>query len=89
MAVRRHVIASGTVQGVWFRETCSRRARAAGVGGWIRNRPDGSVEAVFEGEAEAVDDLVSWCRRGPDRAVVTGVEVRDEPPEGEALFHAY
>jgi acylphosphatase len=87
--VCRHVIVNGRVQGVWFRETCARLARAAGVTGWIRNRPDGRVEAVFEGEPEAVDGLVSWCRHGPPRAEVTGIEVREEPPGGEALFRVY
>jgi acylphosphatase len=89
MSVRRRVMVTGRVQGVWFRETCARLARAAGVTGWIRNRPDGRVEAVFEGEPEAVDGLVMWCRRGPPRAVVTGVEVGEEPPGGDALFHVY
>jgi acylphosphatase len=89
MPVRRHVMVNGRVQGVWFRGSCARQASAAGVAGWIRNRPDGRVEAVFEGEPDAVDGLVAWCRHGPPRAVVTGIEVRDEPPAGEALFRVY
>jgi acylphosphatase len=87
--VRRHVVVRGRVQGVFFRDTCSRLARADGVTGWVRNQPDGSVEAVFEGETEAVERMVSWCRHGPPRAIVTGVEIRDEPPGGETMFHMY
>jgi acylphosphatase len=87
--VRRHVVVDGRVQGVWFRDSCLRLARAAGLTGWVRNRPDGRVEAVFEGEPEAVEGLVSWCRHGPPRAVVTGIEVRDEPLGDEADFRMY
>jgi acylphosphatase len=82
------VFVSGRVQGVWFRETCRRRAAATGVTGWVRNRADSRVEAVFEGEPAAVDELVAWCRQGPSRAVVTGVEVRSEPPVGERGFRS-
>jgi acylphosphatase len=89
VVVRRHVLVSGRVQGVWFRDTCSRQARAAGVTGWVRNTPDGRVEAVFEGEPEAVEQMVTWCRHGPPRAVVTGVEVKDEPPEREPRFRTH
>jgi acylphosphatase len=84
--VRRHVWVSGRVQGVWFRQSCADAARAAGVAGWVRNGADGRVEAVFEGEEPAVARLVSWCRQGPVRAVVTGVEVVQEEPEGFAGF---
>jgi acylphosphatase len=74
------------VQGVFFRDTTRRRAEAAGVAGWVRNRPDGAVEAVFEGGPEAVDELVEFARRGPSRAEVTSVEVADEEPEGLTGF---
>jgi acylphosphatase len=84
--VRRRVVVEGRVQGVWFRETCRRAAAAAGVSGWVRNRPDGRVESVFEGQPSAVERMVDWCRRGPSRAVVTGVEVFDEPPAGVSGF---
>jgi len=84
--VRRRVVIEGRVQGVWFRETCRREAAAAGVSGWVRNRPNGRVEAAFEGGPSAVERMVDWCRRGPSRAVVTQVEVFDEPPVGEAGF---
>lgn len=84
--VRRRVLVSGRVQGVFYRDTCRRRAEAAGVAGWVRNRPDGTVEAVFEGPADAVDRLVDWCRTGPRDAVVDQVTVTDEPSHGEAGF---
>jgi acylphosphatase len=84
--VRRHVWISGLVQGVWFRETCRRQAADLGVGGWIRNRADGRVEAVFEGDATAVGAMVEFCRTGPPRAEVTGLEVVDERPIGETNF---
>jgi len=86
MVVRRRVVVEGRVQGVWFRETCRRVAADAGVGGWVRNRPDGRVEACFEGEEDGVSRLVSWCRVGPRWAVVTGVEVIEEEPVGEGAF---
>jgi acylphosphatase len=74
------------VQGVFFRDTARRRAESAGVAGWIRNTPQGAVEAVFEGELEAVDELVEFCRRGPSRAEVASVEVEEEQPEGLSGF---
>lgn len=85
-AVRRRVVVDGHVQGVFFRDTCRRRAHALGVSGWVRNCLDGSVEAVFEGPPEAVDQMVEWCHRGPSRAVVTKVRVADEAPRGERGF---
>lgn len=84
--VRRRVLVSGRVQGVWFRESCRREAEARAVAGWVRNRPDGRVEAVFEGAPEAVAALVDWCRVGPVRARVTGVEVIEEVPIGMSGF---
>ena len=79
---RRHVVVRGQVQGVFFRDSCRREARGRGVSGWVRNSPDGSVEAVFEGPPDAVEEMVSWARRGPRDAWVDAVEVHDEPPEG-------
>jgi acylphosphatase len=79
---RMRVIASGRVQGVFFRDTTRRRADAAGVAGWVRNTPEGTVEAVFEGEPDAVEQMVEFCRQGPGRAEVTGMEVFEEEPEG-------
>lgn len=86
MIVRRHVLVAGRVQGVFFRDSCRTEAVRAGVSGWVRNRADGQVEAVFEGELEAVERLVAWCRQGPPRARVNGVEVRNEEPSGERGF---
>ncbi len=71
---------------MFFRDTTRRRAEAAGVAGWVANRADGAVEAVFEGEPAAVDEMVEFCRRGPSRAEVASVEVGDEPPEGLTGF---
>jgi acylphosphatase len=76
----------GRVQGVFFRDSAQRRAEAAGVAGWIANRPDGAVEAVFEGEADAVEELVEFCRRGPSRAEVASVDVEEQQPEGFTGF---
>jgi acylphosphatase len=84
--IRRRVLVSGDVQGVFYRDTCRRIAGQQGVRGWVRNLPDGRVEAVFEGDAESVDRLVSWTRRGPSAAMVTAVDVRDEPVEGLTAF---
>lgn len=80
--VRARVVVHGLVQGVWFRDSCVRQACDAGVSGWVRNRSDGTVEAVFEGPIEDVARCVSWCRMGPPRAEVTGIDVSEEPPEG-------
>lgn len=84
--VRRRVVVSGRVQGVFFRETCRRLAEAAGVSGWARNNGDGTFEAAFEGEPEAVERLVAWCREGPPAAGVDDVDVEAEEPEGERGF---
>ena len=74
------------MQGVFFRVACAREASAAGVTGWVRNTADGSVEAVFEGEAAAVEAMTGWCRHGPSGAQVDRVDVFDEPPEGLSGF---
>lgn len=84
--VRRRVVVHGRVQGVFFRDTCRRQAHARGVAGWITNRPDGAVEAVFEGEPDAVAALVEFCRRGPRDAEVDSVEESSEQPEGLSGF---
>ena len=83
---RRHVIVYGFVQGVGFRFAVERAARSRGVSGWVRNRPDGTVEAVFEGEREDVESLVDFCRRGPRGADVERVDVEVESAEGLASF---
>jgi len=84
--IRRRVIVHGFVQGVFFRDTVRRRATSAGVAGWVRNNRDGTVEAVFEGEADAVERLVAFCREGPRGARVDRIEIFDEDPEGLAGF---
>jgi acylphosphatase len=80
--VRRRVIVHGRVQGVFFRDTVRRTAQSRGVSGWVNNRGDGAVEAVFEGDPEAVESMLRFCRRGPERAVVDRVEEFEEEPEG-------
>ena len=76
----------GRVQGVFFRDSTREEAERRGVAGWVRNRGDDAVEAVFEGDAEAVDALVEFCRSGPSRAEVEDVQVSDEEPEGASGF---
>lgn len=76
----------GFVQGVGFRYSLARLAESRRVAGWVRNRPDGRVEAVLEGAPDAVDALVDWCRRGPRGARIDDVAVDDEAPEGLSTF---
>lgn len=83
MKARVHVIISGKVQGVFFRSTTKRQAVAHSVTGWVRNLPDGRVEAVFEGEEKAVKALVNFCRIGPSGAKVTNVELTWQEFTGE------
>jgi len=87
--VRRHVFVSGSVQGVFFRYEARERARSRGLSGWVRNIPDGRVEAVFEGPEDAVEALVEWCRHGPRGAEVTDVEAIVEDPEGLQGFDVH
>jgi len=84
--VRYRVLVSGRVQGVFFRDSCRRVAEEHDVGGWVRNLPDGRVEAVFEGPPDDVGLLVDWARHGPRRAVVDDIAVHPEPPEGLTTF---
>ena len=84
--IRRRVVVHGHVQGVFFREATRRRAEAVGVAGWVRNRADGSVEAIFEGEPDRVDRLIRFCESGPRGAQVEWVDVAAEAPEGLAGF---
>ena len=85
--IRRHVIASGRVHGVFFRDSTQREARRLGVDGWVRNLDDGTVEAAFEGPPPAVETLLDFCRRGPERARVDRLEVDEsQPPEGLSGF---
>ena len=81
--VRGHVVVEGRVQGVFFRYRTQEMAYQLGVKGWVRNRQDGKVEAVFEGEKERVDQIVQWCHRGPSEAKVTNVHLYWEGYTGE------
>lgn len=80
--VRSRVVVQGRVQGVWFRQSTQQVATELGVAGWVRNLPNGAVEAVFEGRSERVAAAVAWARRGPEHAIVTSLEEAVEQPEG-------
>ncbi len=84
--IRRHVVVRGIVQGVFYRASCQQEAVRVGAAGWVANRPDGTVEAVFEGPDDAVAHMVEWCRMGPPRAVVTDVEVTKQEPSSQTGF---
>jgi acylphosphatase len=84
--IRRRVVVHGFVQGVFFRDSVRRHASSAGVSGWVRNTPHGTVEVVLEGDPAAVERLVAFCRRGPSGARVDRVEVFDEEPAGLSGF---
>jgi acylphosphatase len=86
MAVRRKIVARGRVQGVFFRDSTRRQAQTLGVAGYARNREDGAVEIVAEGDGDAVGRLVDYVRRGPGRAEVSDVDVSEEEPEGLSGF---
>ena len=81
--VRAEVVVSGRVQGVWFRGTTCEQARSLGLTGWVKNRWDGKVEAVFEGPRSKVSRVVAWCYRGPRMAQVESVDLAWEQPTGE------
>jgi len=80
---RAHVFVSGRVQGVFFRYETRSKALELGLTGWVRNLPDGKVEALIEGEKEAVEKLIEFCRTGPPGAKVTHIDVKWEKPTGE------
>lgn len=82
MEQRAHVFISGKVQGVYFRAHTQRMARHLGLRGFVRNLPDGRVEAVFEGDIAAIEQMITWCHRGPSQARVTGVDVQWEDSQG-------
>jgi acylphosphatase len=86
MTIRRRVVVSGQVQNVFFRDSCRREARSRHVAGWVRNNSDGTVEAIFEGDPDAVTTLVDWAHEGPAGAQVSRVEVTEEEPEGLSGF---
>lgn len=84
MASKRvHLVISGYVQGVWFRASAQEEARRCGVFGWVRNRGDGSVEAVAEGEEADLAEFIRWCHQGPEGAQVENVDVTWGSPTGE------
>ena len=83
---RVHVFVSGEVQGVFFRSESASRAQELGLGGFVRNLPDGRVEAVFEGDPAAVDSMIEWCHTGPRWAQVKDVEAIEEAPKGDTEF---
>ncbi|MDP9491202.1 MAG: acylphosphatase [Actinomycetota bacterium] len=85
---RARVVVRGRVQGVFFRAETRDRARSLGLAGWVRNVPDGTVEAVFEGDGEKIESMLIWCRRGPTLAEVEDIEVAWEEPRGEQGFGA-
>ncbi len=87
MASRLHVFITGRVQGVGFRYSTARQATALGLVGWVRNLPDGRVEAEFEGAKSALEEMLAWCRDGPALAHVTDVELRWE--SGEACYDRF
>ena len=84
--IARRVVATGRVQGVFFRDACRRQAQRLGVSGWVTNRDDGTVEAVFEGPPDAVTQMISWARSGPPQARVDHLAVHHEPTAGEPGF---
>jgi acylphosphatase len=86
MSARAHLLIGGRVQGVFYRVSCAYEAQRLGLGGWVRNLPDGRVEAAAEGPREAVERFVEWCRHGPPHARVEGVELTWEQPRGESDF---
>ena len=84
--MRRRVVVHGRVQGVFFRDSLRRLAEREGVSGWARNTSEGTVEAVFEGEPDDVERLVSFAKIGPPDAIVEAVNVSQEDPEGLTGF---
>ena len=87
--VRRRVVVHGRVQGVFFRDTARREASGHEVRGWVRNTPEGTVEAVFEGERDAVERIIGFAQEGPPAAQVERVEIFEEEPEGLAGFETH
>lgn len=88
MTIRRRLLVSGQVQGVFYRDSCRRRAEEKGIAGAARNLPDGRVEVLLEGDEDAVEHMIEWCRRGSDMARVDSVEIEEQEPRGETGFMA-
>ena len=86
MTIRRRLLVTGRVQGVFYRVSCRQQAEEQGIAGSARNLPDGRVEVILEGEDDTVESMTEWCRQGSDAARVDSVEVEDQEPEGESGF---
>jgi acylphosphatase len=80
---RAHIYVSGQVQGVFFRDSAREKAEQLGLAGWVKNRPDGRVEAVFEGPQDKVREMIQWCEEGPSHATVESVDADFEDPGGD------
>lgn len=80
---RAHVLVSGQVQGVFFRDSTRQKAEELGLSGWVKNVPEGQVEALFEGSSESIREMVDWCKEGPQRASVENVDVDFESAGGD------
>lgn len=83
MTARVHLVITGRVQGVWFRANTQKKAKTLDLKGWVKNLPDGRVEAVFEGEKEQIDRIIEWCKKGPSFARVDDVQIQWETPMGD------
>jgi len=81
--IRMRLIIEGRVQGVWFRESTRRQALGFGLTGWVKNRPEGTVEVLVEGPEQEVNQLISWCRKGPPTARVSGIRKTEETWQGQ------
>jgi len=83
MKSRVHVIISGRVQGVWFRASTRDKAQQLGLKGWVKNTPEGNVEAIFEGEEKTVNEMLEWCNHGPPLAEVKNLDVKKQKPSND------
>jgi acylphosphatase len=88
MTIRRRVLVSGRVQGVFYRDSCRQKAEEEGIGGSARNLSDGRVEVILEGDDDAVERMTQWCRQGSGAAQVESVEIEEQEPQGEGSFKA-
>ncbi|HEU4488050.1 MAG TPA: acylphosphatase [Actinomycetota bacterium] len=88
MTIRRRLLVSGRVQGVFYRDSCRQKAEEEGIGGSARNLSDGRVEVIVEGDDDAVERMTQWCRQGSEAARVSSVEVEEQEPQGETSFKA-
>jgi acylphosphatase len=88
MTIRRRLLVSGRVQGVFYRDSCRQKAKEERIAGSARNLSDGRVEVILEGDDDAVERMTEWCRQGSDEARVESVEVEEQEPRGENSFRA-